>query len=69
MKTTNMLSLPEDKIFVVDAWEKFGGGFVSSLAVALRRADPINTMKILNTFENYIYDYYDQIIAIKNNEK
>lgn len=44
---------------IIELWEKFGWSFVKALAVALQRADPINTYKLLNTFVHYISEYLD----------
>ena len=44
---------------IIQLWERFGGSFVKSLAVALQRADPVNTYKLLDTFSNYISEYLE----------
>ena len=37
--------------------KKYGGGFVKQLAELMLHADPINLMKIRNTWSDYIAEY------------
>jgi len=59
--------LPEDKVYIAEAWRDHGGSFVSRLGAALAYADPVNTRLILSTWSNYVNIYRDQ--AIQRKEK
>ena len=52
----------------VIAWlfEKYGGSFVQALWFALYKADVINTLKILTTFDDYVKEYIKQFLEIKD---
>jgi hypothetical protein len=47
----------EELLAVLDAMERYGGGFVSALAVAWRKADPQNQAKLRTAFDNYYREY------------
>lgn len=42
---------------IIEAMEKFGGGFVKALAVAWSKADSQNSAKIEAAFPEYIEQY------------
>jgi len=45
---------------VFDAMEREGGGFVSHLGAAWRRADLINYRKLMNVFGDYYLEYFER---------
>lgn len=45
---------------IQDAWIKYWWSFLSALWNALAHADIINATKIMDTFNNYIIEYYHQ---------
>lgn len=47
---------------VIDAMERFGGGFVVALAFAWRKADHANHVKLYHAFQEY-YQEYDRRLA------
>ncbi len=50
--------LSYDEIYnMICRMEKYGGSFVVSLANTLRRADPTNREKLINTFPEYVVEY------------
>jgi len=54
---------------IADAFEIYGGSFVEAIWVALHRADRPNTIKILNTWINYVLEYIETFLLpqiIKN---
>lgn len=59
------LKFPEDKIYMAEAWQKWGGGFVQRLGSALAYADQQNTMIILRAFDHYVMDYFERALEIK----
>ena len=63
MATT--LNLPEDKDYLADAMQQYGGSFVQALGAALRRADRANTYRILATWPEYVGEYTDWALALK----
>lgn len=46
---------------VLDAMERFGGGFVKALAIAWRKADPTNHAKLMSQFGDYWRQYKMQL--------
>lgn len=56
-----------EKSYIAEAMDIYGGSFVKSLAKMLRTADPVNTRKIALTWPDYIDDYAKQAINLKNN--
>lgn len=55
----NVKVSPQD---VLDAMERWGGGFVSALAVAWRRADYQNQKRLRQAFGHY-WDTYEEMVA------
>jgi len=51
--------MEEEKYYVYTAMQKYGGGFVSSLGIALMRADFQNTLRIKNAFPKYWEQYLE----------
>lgn len=49
--------MTDDQIAVVEAMDKWGGGFVKALAEAFRRADPVNFRVLRNAFPEYWVQY------------
>ena len=47
----------EDDYAVIDAMAQLGGSFVAALAVAFRRADPINFERLKCAFPEYWEEY------------
>lgn len=43
---------------IADNMEKYGGSFIKALAECIRRADPINLMKLRDTFPEYFQSYH-----------
>lgn len=50
------------KYDLINAFEEYGGSFVKSLWHCLSCADPINTKKIMETFQNYVNEYVFEFI-------
>lgn len=46
---------------VLDAMERFGGGFIQALAIAWRKADPTNHAKLMSQFGDYWQQYKMQL--------
>lgn len=44
---------------MLDAMERYGGGFVSALAAAWRRADSQNHARLLAAFPDYVRQYVE----------
>ena len=58
------------KFDLINAFEKYGGSFVQSLGHCLVCADPINTKKIMETFQEYVEQYvFEFIKADKKNDE
>lgn len=49
--------IPFSDIPMVEAMEKYGGGFVKALANALRHADYENYRRLRSTFPEYFTEY------------
>jgi hypothetical protein len=47
----------EEELDIVEKMAKFGGSFVKSLAECFLHADPINFLKLKNTFPEYWEEY------------
>ena len=43
---------------IADNMEKYGGSFVKALAECIRRADPVNLMKLREAFPEYFQTYH-----------
>jgi len=43
---------------IADNMEKYGGSFVKALAQCVRKADPINLMKLREAFPHYFNEYH-----------
>ena len=56
-----------EKSFITEAMETYGGSFLKSLAKMLRSADPVNTRKIVLTWPEYIDEYAQHALNLKNN--
>jgi len=56
----NIISIEKAKI--AESFEKYWWWFLKAIWVALRRADWINTEKLLSTFENYVREYLEKFI-------
>jgi len=53
----------------IDAMETYGGSFVKALAVAARRADPENLIRIKATWPEYWKQYADMAgVTIEKND-
>lgn len=63
--STLQIMLPEDKVYVAEAWRDNGGGFVSRLGIALAYADPLNALIILTHFNKYVDAYEAEILERK----
>lgn len=50
----------EQELAVVEAMEKFGGGFVQGLSICFRRADRTNFLRLRKAFPDY-WEQYDTI--------
>lgn len=57
----NIISI--EKATIAESFEKYWWSFVQAIWVALRRADWINTEKLLSTFENYVREYLEKFIT------
>lgn len=55
-----------NKYDIMAAWIKYWWSFVHSLWEALAHADVENTAKIMDTWNNYIIDYYYQWLLNSN---
>ena len=55
MGITKMIE--DEKYIVIQYMKKYGGSFVQSLANCLEHADPINTQKMKDTFQEYWNEY------------
>lgn len=51
--------MSDESISVANAMEKYGGGFVKSLGVALFCADEVNAQKIKKTWPKYWAKYLE----------
>ena len=51
-----------EKAIIAESFEKYWWWFLQAIWVALRRADWINTEKLLSTFENYVREYLEKFI-------
>ena len=47
---------------IADVFERYGWSFTQALWIALYRADPINTIKILENWENDIKEFIEKFI-------
>ena len=56
--------MKENEIVVVEAMEKYGGGFVKALAECFRRADHINLAILKTAFKHY-WDEYEEIAGAR----
>ncbi len=60
------------KYDIEEAWMKYWGSFLSSLWEALVHADMNNAHKLIDTWNNYIKDYFNQNLLtcklIENND-
>lgn len=53
-----MKTLTRDELLpILFAMEKYGGGFVKTLAIAMLHADNQNLQILVEAFPNYIEDY------------
>jgi len=52
---------------IAEAFETYGGSFTKALWIALYRADRINTIKILETWESMVKEYILTFIIPKKN--
>lgn len=43
---------------IADNMEKYGGSFVKALAECIRRADPVNMMKLREAFPQYFQSFH-----------
>ena len=58
------------KFDLINAFETYGGSFVKALWYCLSYADPINTKKIMETFQEYVEQYvFEFIKADKKNDE
>ncbi|MFZ1005315.1 MAG: hypothetical protein WAN65_00655 [Candidatus Sulfotelmatobacter sp.] len=53
---------------VLNAMERYGGSFVSALAVAWQRADMINQAKLRTAFGNY-WEHYSEMAELEKNKQ
>jgi len=47
---------------ILDAMERYGGSFVSTLAQLTRLADPIDRRRLLACFADYYVEYYHRFV-------
>jgi hypothetical protein len=43
---------------IIENMEMYGGSFVKTLALLMRKADKENLQKLVKTFDNYIREYH-----------
>lgn len=56
-----------EKAKIAEAFETYGGSFTKAIWIALYRADRINTIKILETWEGMVKEYILTFIIPRKN--
>lgn len=56
----------EISLKIADNMEKYGGSFVKTLSMCIRRADATNLMKLKEAFPEYFSDYHPSKWVKKN---
>lgn len=51
---------------ILDTMERYGGGFVSALAAAWKKADSFNFQRLQETFYTYWMQYKDMTIHLES---
>ena len=51
---------------IQDAWIKYWGSFLQCLGHTLAHADPINSSRIIDEFQDYIIQFYIEWLLNKN---
>ena len=51
----------DKEMIIIEEMEKYGGSFVKALAKCFRRADPVNFLKLKNTFSEYWSQYNKKV--------
>ena len=52
------MNIHDMNLKIADNMEKYGGSFVKALAQCVRKADPINLMKLREAFPHYFNEYH-----------
>lgn len=56
----------EETYWMMKAMEEYGGSFVQSLSVAFRYADDNNFLKLSNAFPEYVKEYTELGLKLKD---